>query len=239
MTKKLIIILIITNISCLFAQINSGSVTYKILFSFGDVKNDIYRNQAVLNSEKLEYTLTFNQNCSLFSETDKLTEDKSSLRLASAFTGYINPVYYSNIDKSFTYNNSFSPLVDYFEFRIKFIDTIGWKISDEVKFINNYKCFKATSQRVRYKKDRAYTFPVTAWFCPEIPLPFGPMDCAGLPGLIFELEYENASFVLDKMELNKNVKVEEVKKGHIVTVKEFNDIFNTRLNEATKYLKNK
>lgn len=55
---------------------------------------------------------------------------------------------------------------------------INWKIEKETKKIGSFYCKKATS----FFRGRNYT----AWFIPEITVPFGPWKLNGLPGLIVE-----------------------------------------------------
>ncbi|UYW02616.1 GLPGLI family protein [Flavobacterium agricola] len=66
-----------------------------------------------------------------------------------------------------------------------------WEISDEEKTIGNYTVRKATTNSIELnKKHPNYPGKVTAWFCPEIPIPAGPARYYGLPGLILELKYQ-------------------------------------------------
>lgn len=53
-----------------------------------------------------------------------------------------------------------------------------WEITDSVKTVIGYECFKATAE-FRGRK-------WTAWFTPEIPIQDGPWKLCGLPGLILE-----------------------------------------------------
>ena len=79
-------------------------------------------------------------------------------------------------------------------------------------------------------------YPITAWFCPEISLQFGPLGFSGLPGLILELEVYNERYTAVKIELSpkKEVKVEKLKKGKEVTQDEFENIGLTTMNEFRK-----
>jgi GLPGLI family protein len=55
---------------------------------------------------------------------------------------------------------------------------IHWNIADSTKKIGNYTCSKATA----HFRGRDYT----AWFTPQIPVPYGPWKLVGLPGLILQ-----------------------------------------------------
>lgn len=55
---------------------------------------------------------------------------------------------------------------------------LDWSITDSTKTVGNYTTQKATV----YFRGRDYT----AWFTPEIPVPYGPWKLHGLPGLILQ-----------------------------------------------------
>lgn len=68
------------------------------------------------------------------------------------------------------------------------VPSLEWNFSDEeTDSIMGYDCLKATVEFA----GRNYT----AWFTPEIPLPFGPYKFGGLPGLILKLEDDERQFV--------------------------------------------
>ena len=68
------------------------------------------------------------------------------------------------------------------------VPSLEWIFSDEATdSIMGYDCRKATVEFA----GRNYT----AWFTPEIPLPFGPYKFGGLPGLILKLEDTEQQFV--------------------------------------------
>lgn len=54
-----------------------------------------------------------------------------------------------------------------------------WSLGSETDTICGYECFKATCDW----RGRQYT----AWFCPDIPYPYGPWKFGGLPGLILKI----------------------------------------------------
>lgn len=113
----------------------------------------------------------------------------------------------------------------YFHYNFQDFD---WKITSETKKINGYTCYKATG-----------TLPnlgvipdnFEAWFCPQINLPFGPYEFAGLPGLIFEVYNTNGKdlhWTLKKIEKNKTkdftIPAESESEHFVETFKKFNEI---------------
>ncbi len=68
------------------------------------------------------------------------------------------------------------------------VPSLEWNFSDEeTDSIMGYDCRKATVEFA----GRSYT----AWFTPEIPLPFGPYKFGGLPGLILKLEDAERQYI--------------------------------------------
>lgn len=68
------------------------------------------------------------------------------------------------------------------------VPTLEWSFCVEATdSIMGYECRKATTEFA----GRNYT----AWFTPEIPLPFGPYKFGGLPGLILKIEDAESQFV--------------------------------------------
>ena len=67
--------------------------------------------------------------------------------------------------------------------------SLDWTLSEERKTIGRYDCRKATgSFSFTNHLGNLVTVPVTAWFAPALPYPYGPLGYHGLPGLILELE---------------------------------------------------
>jgi len=67
------------------------------------------------------------------------------------------------------------------DFRVKdSLEGLAWKLQAERRKIGDYVCMKATAT---LEGDE-----VTAWFTPEIPIPAGPAEYYGLPGLVLAVE---------------------------------------------------
>lgn len=91
--------------------------------------------------------------------------------------------FYTKADKDFIVE--FSP---YFG-KIK-MNPLDWTIVTSVtRDIGGYICYQATAKQKLYSRQGHYYYKdIIAWFTPEIPLPFGPSNFNGLPGLVLELE---------------------------------------------------
>jgi len=67
------------------------------------------------------------------------------------------------------------------EFRVESpLENNGWKLDPSRKKIGEFVCMKAT---MNLEGDT-----VTAWFAPEIPVPAGPAEYYGLPGVVLAVE---------------------------------------------------
>lgn len=97
----------------------------------------------------------------------------------------------------------------------------NWQLTTETKLIQNYKCFKATYNKL-IDKDKGTYETITAWYCPELPYPIGPNGVFGLPGLIMELHSKSAIFGISKIEINSNTKsIEPMPKVEILSEEEY------------------
>lgn len=73
-----------------------------------------------------------------------------------------------------------------------------WELLKDTKKIGKYTCYKAIQSSSTSKVK-----PI-AWYTLEIPLPFGPRDFNGLPGVILELELKNYHFKATTITLNSS-----------------------------------
>lgn len=112
---------------------------------------------------------------------------------------------------------------------------INWSIKDSTKNIGNYNVQKATATF----RGRDYT----AWFTPEIPVPYGPWKLHGLPGLILQAYDRSGSiyFSAINITLNNNKSISSLPLNDMVekvTFAEYKDILkNYELYQKRSLLK--
>lgn len=78
-----------------------------------------------------------------------------------------------------------------------------WVLLNETKEIDKHICLKAQLNYNSYSVGLVFSRQVIAWYCPEIPFSFGPNGYGGLPGLIVQLQTEDAVIGLEKLEFKK------------------------------------
>lgn len=147
-------------------------------------------------------------------------------------TGSQDRVLYKNIAEQ-TYEQEQDVMGK--EFLIKdSLEPAEWELTSETKKIGNYTAQKATYSRIvdsqRFSTGMTEmenvkdTIQVTAWFTPEIPVPHGPENFFGLPGLILEIQNSGRTLICEKIELNPSanpVKIERPKRGKEISREEF------------------
>lgn len=202
-----------------------------------DIKNSrlkyLYQDlDEVLSS--LKGTLIVNDKTSSFIIDSEYSKNPRALRLAKSFAG--NDEFYYGIEDSLNIRKK-----NFLNEEFYIIDNIipDWTITNEFKMIDNYKCYKATTEKSVIIKEKVKIHTVTAWFCPEVPISFGPKEFRGLPGLIFELHDDKVSYNLDRIE-NKYKKVifDLKKKNKFITQEDFDKIVKEKREDflgKTKY----
>ena len=191
MKQYLYILTFIFTFNSLYSQ--SGQVFYEAISKkypeTKENKADVYIVE--LENTKILLELKFNKTVSYFTKANLKKGDEFNLgeEGLSILIGY-EELYYNLKDKLL-----FS---DYGEFLIKTPSNHNWNILSESKKIDNYLCYKATCTESYTARDgKTKERVITAWFCPELPYSFGPLEFNGLPGLILELE-KNGNKVVAK-----------------------------------------
>jgi GLPGLI family protein len=189
--RQIFLISLILAFNFLFSQ--SGQVFYEAISKkypeTKENKADVYITE--LENTKILLELKFNNTVSYFTKANLKKGDEFNLgeEGLSILIGF-EELYYNLKDKLL-----FS---DYGELLIKTPSNHNWNILSESKKIDNYLCYKATCIESYTARDgKTKERVITAWFCPEIPYSFGPLEFNGLPGLILELE-KNGNKVVAK-----------------------------------------
>lgn len=174
------------------------------------------------NSSSLSYSLIIDKDSyqSKFEENKTLVVDnlnQSFRKLAGEIGGTRGSFYINSKDSIYINTKTLSDRIYNIKMEVK-----TWKITNETKFIQNFKCFKAIALNNSSKKTEI------AWFTPELPSFFGPANYFGLPGTI--LEIDNGIIVLTATNVEKSISKKEnifnQRKGEIITQKEFESLIN-------------
>lgn len=210
-----------------YSQIKNGEIIYGITLKIDEsYSNDKflkeYYKKAQDGANKITLTLKFNDKESLFYSNEMINDE--DVNFAKIFT--------ETDDVYFTEQNSNIKLkqVNMFfgKYVIHYSDNRNWTLENETKTIDNYLCYKATSELVVKNKKGEFKYPIIAWYCPSIPLNFGPKGYSGLPGLILELQERNTLFGVQKINLNENnIVLKKPNDGKLVSQEEFDKIVAT------------
>jgi GLPGLI family protein len=166
-----------------------------------------------------KFTLTFNDSISEFKNIQNMSLDGQNIELALSISGVVKEIY---TFKGTIYRNNSSEMFGENEYLIIEPLNKNWVLTSESKKIDGYTCYKATNEYV-VDNGKIFRHPVVAWFCPEIPIPYGPKGYGGLPGLILELQEWNIVFGAEKINLSNEDKLIILPtKGQTITNQEFN-----------------
>jgi GLPGLI family protein len=144
------------------------------------------------------FNLDISNNKSYFSLVDKLYSDDEAKKFGLLKLSYIGENIQSNdsVFKVFNFGDK-TRLVGNKK-------NIDWKTTTETKTISGYVCYKATLTDIIINSKGTFNFPVTAWYCPELPYSYGPLHFGGLPGLIVELQTKDGVFGLSSYKIISN-----------------------------------
>lgn len=103
-----------------------------------------------------------------------------------------------------------------------------WKIGTKHKEILGYNCLEAS-----FREDSVTT--MVAWFSPQLPVPNGPSDYQGLPGMILQVDVNDGLRMVTATEINLDSVDTSVivapSKGKEVTPEEFEKIREEKMKE--------
>ncbi|MGJ8548195.1 GLPGLI family protein [Winogradskyella wichelsiae] len=205
-------------------------------------KKEINKNKEIIGNalDKIKETtlqLIFTKEESIFKKEGGLEvgEEGIKSRLANVLSG-VKGLYYRNISaKEFLHQKeSFSKL---------FLIDISkqeqnWTLTKESKMIGEYKCYKAVlTEKYVTRSGIDNEREIEAWYAPEIPEPYGPLNYGNLPGLILELTKKRFTYYAKSIKLNvkdSELKITKPTKGEKLTTIEFNDLI-MKLKETIRF----
>lgn len=217
------------------AQNKDGKIIYQVVSSpyFKKAEEEIQRtesqkmadkifNLSVNKIKKLRWKLTFSDNKAIFKDVPIMgitQREEALIMMAKAFV-YTHTSYYTDIEKhkliierNFNYENY---LIS------KSINISTWKLTSNTKKIGDYLCYEAHREIELMRRGKPMFRKQQVWYTPQIPLPFGPKEFVGFPGLVLEVTSGATTFVASKIELsNKKTVIKIPTKGKKITEQEF------------------
>lgn len=198
------------------AQTNNFTAQYKVVLTLNkESKADKMMTDMFGDFEKmakqLDFTLSVNNDENLFFLEEKVYTNDELAELVTLKSDYQGRVF---LKDSILFTE-----IDSKNLNVKAIlkkQLPEWELHNETKVIQGYTCLKATTTKVVQNKAGLFTFPITAWYCPQINSSLGPIGYGGLPGLIFELRGNKYVYGLQKIAFNTVDNVEKLKGYKVV-----------------------
>lgn len=209
---------------CVFSQVNSGTISYKISFAEDTELSisgigDLYQ-QAKDKEGYVAFELNFNNEAMDFRLKEMIVDDSVNYAVLFSET---EGVYYRKKNDSIVYqavkDENFGNLI------IVSANKLKWDLVDEIKVIDQYTCYKATSSYIMDNGIGKFSKSVVAWYCPALSFPYGPKGYGGLPGLILELQDDRVNFEVKKINYYENLKIEKPVKGKEVSASQYQKMY--------------
>lgn len=173
------------------------------------------------------YTLTYSEGKSLYQNAPKTTskeddtfemggsEGGMSIKIVSSTFNEIPEIGFKDFDKNkmFTQSSIFEKGFNVEEE----LTPLNWEITDEHKEIGNVKCTvaKAILPKNSWRKEDQ---EVKACYDESLPIPDGPDEYYGLPGLIVEIESPTHKIILTELKIVKENSALEAPKNNYKTL---------------------
>ena len=173
-------------------------------------------------ASEFDFSLLINDSISIFLLEKKLFSDNSA-----AYSALGRAKYYGRI-KQQPNNYITEELEEAFGKFLVSRPYQKWELHDETKTIGDYTCFKATTfYTTTNPKGKVFKHDFTAWYTPQLPYKFGPAGYGNLPGLIIELQGNEFTYGVKKIqfydedEKSKRNEIPKLKKKKLITEEEF------------------
>ena len=223
----------------------TGSAMYNLfVYKQTEVERSEYSK-----SELVTYLLDFNRNESNYTPLQNILPSLSKNGEVIISTEGIDGVLYTNIA-----NSKYLKEKEFLGKNFIINDTLSklkWVLCDETKKIGPYLCNKATvliedkeklffnnisnsvKSNILDEFDIDTGVLVTAWYTTEIPIPLGPDEFWGLPGLILEVNDQRRVILCSKVTLriNDKQKIKLPSKGEMVSKAQYDMIVLRKIKE--------
>lgn len=245
MKKKILLLIVIFYSFSVFSQ-KSGKAIYKMYMVVDSVKSKTTTIENTINlaqkgASKLQFELVFNDTISKFSTIPFISSEDKSENYALAWCNCNVVKYTQPKKKTILFNNKVDRLGRFKKNEFLIEDKIGdWVLHNDFKIINNYKCNKATQEIFIKSKERIIKRTITAWYCPDIPINYGPNGYFNLPGFIFELQENNIVFGLESIIFTQEPDdINLPTEGEKISKEKFSSISEERIQNTLKEIETK
>ena len=230
--KKLFLLLAFTSIFT-YGQIKTGRIEYGLVISDDkELEKGLmseYFSDAKKNAIYVSYSLDFNSTEMIFYKNKKMNGDNNNTAFSEAFSG-VNGKLYKEKSSDVILNELDDKMLGHLILKKKL--NPKWTLLKNTKKIQNYVCYEATAVIEIKNSVGVFKRNVAAWYCPKIPVSYGPKGYSGLPGLILELQEKNIIFGAKKITLNPaNVIIVKPTKYKTVTEIEYQKMADKSMQE--------
>lgn len=200
---------------------NSFSQTGEIVYTLQSLKKDKLDNSIVIGVtnelELMSFTLKYNKLNSVFNLNRSMPKNEKWYNYAKILTDNYDNTWYQNL---LTKESIVNKKIGDKTYQVVYDRMNNWELTAETKNIQGYMCYKATRKEINKLKRLSITY--TAWFTPDISVPYGPIGNGGLPGVILQLKIPNVVvFTVKEITLNKKInKIQTPKNGEKINIEQ-------------------
>lgn len=209
MKKNILIIMVLFFCNVYSQNYKIGIATYEVKVGYDDWFKSVPKEMQdvfIKENESKRYQLQFKDSLSKFYVVNTVDVNDESYYFKS---------HNSNYSLRFINDSDFGKLI------IKYNRDNNWELLNETKKILNFNCYKAISYYEEVRNNVKVKHPLIAWYCPEIPLKFGPFGYS-LPGLIFEFQDRNITYGITKIDFKtKDIEISKPVNGKKITESEY------------------
>lgn len=265
--KTVITMFVLLCMTCIQAQKFNGKATYKTsqksnikIDANQEGMTDKMQEELQKRLQKMNqktFILEFDKTKSVYKQEESLAAPKVSsgfnqVRVVQFGSGSgKGSIYYKDTQEK-RYTNQTEIMGKVFLIKDE-LPKYEWEMSTDTKNIGQYTCYKATYSKEVENKNISFingetkeevikeTVVTTAWYTLEVPVSNGPKNYQGLPGLILEINDGKNLIVCTEIIINpsKVIKIEEPKKGKVVSQKKYDEIQNKKSKEMLEKFKSR